>query len=336
MEELKNTVTTEESMTDTMENPEDISGLTEMEPDTEELDHEESENDFEIDVPDFEDFMMEDDTVTDEINKTRIMNMIKPVINIAWMYPDTLYLHGERGNVMALTRYAQLLGLEPKIHKIDLGTSEFNPMDYDIIFYGPGEISSFRSVMEDIGTYTRSLAEYVASGRIMLVTGTTVAMFGERIRRFDPDAPNKSGEVIEGLCLIPVLADEREYVFGDDEDIVAEYGGYSMELVGSQIQMADIEFLENSSFTRFGSVQYGRGNNGEDGMEGVVYNNSIFTNMLGPLLVNNPWLAVQMLKMAAEMKGIEIKAPDPDYSLEVTSLNLKKEFIADKSGMDFE
>ena len=267
---------------------------------------------------------------TEDLNKTRIMKMLRPVIDIAWMYPDTLYLHGERGNVMALVRYAQQLGLEAKVHKIDLGTEKFNPMDYDILFYGPGEISSFKSVMADIAGYTRSLAEYIASGKIMIVTGTTVSMFGERIRRFDPDGPDGRGEVIDGLCLIPVLSEEREYVFGDDEDIRAEYGGYSMELVGSQIQMADIEFLENASYSRFGSVIYGRGNNGQDGMEGVVYGNSIFTNMLGPLLVNNPWLTVQILKTAAALKGLEIKYPDPDYTLEVRSLNLKKEFIENK------
>ncbi len=296
-----------------------------------------SDDDYDPEDMDLEDFIFEDEEPDNsDLNKTRIMKMMKPVINIAWMYPDTLYLHGERGNVMALVRYAQYLGLEPKIHKIDMGTKGFNPMEYDILFYGPGEITSFKSVIRDIGTYTRSLAEYIASGKILLVTGTTMAMFGERIRRYDPDAPNKSGEVIEGLCLIPVLSDEREYVFGDDEYIVAEYGGYSMELVGSQIQMADIEFLENSSFRRFGSVIYGRGNNGEDEIEGVVYNNSIFTNMLGPLLVNNPWLTVQILKKAAELKGIEIKAPDPTYNLEVTSLNFKKEFIQEKMGSDFE
>ena len=323
----------EESADDTVEDDFDQEEASDDDYDQEET----SDDDYDPEDMDLEDFILEDEDSDDsDLNKTRIMKMLKPVINIAWMYPDTLYLHGERGNVMALVRYAQYLGLEPKIHKIDMGTKGFNPLEYDILFYGPGEITSFKSVIKDIGTYTRSLAEYVASGKILLVTGTTMAMFGERIRRFDPDAPNKSGEVIEGLCLIPVLSDEREYVFGDDEYIIAEYGGYSMELVGSQIQMADIEFLENSSYSRFGSVVYGRGNNGEDEIEGVVYNNSIFTNMLGPLLVNNPWLTVQILKKAAEIKGIEIKAPDPTYNLEVTSLNFKKEFIQDKMGSDFE
>jgi CobQ-like glutamine amidotransferase family enzyme len=264
--------------------------------------------------------------------KTRVMNIFRPVVKIAWMYPDTLYLHGERGNVMALTRYAQELGLEPKIYKIDLGSGDFNPMKYDILFFGPGEISSFPSVMEDIGTFKRSLAEYVAAGKTMIVTGTTVAMFGERIRRFDPDAPNGLGEIMDGLCLIPIISEEREYVYGDDEDVRAEYGGYSMELVGSQIHMADYEFLENSSFTRFGSVIYGRGNNGHDGMEGVLYNNAIFTNMLGPLLVNNPWLTVRILRTVADRKGYIIQAPEPNYTMEIRSLELKKEFIDAKAG----
>lgn len=263
-------------------------------------------------------------------NKTRIMNMFRPEINIAWMYPDTLYLHGERGNVMALVRYAQDLGLEPKVHRIDLGTKDFDPMEYDILFYGPGEISSFRAVMKHIGTYTRSLAEYVACGKVMLVTGATVAMFGERIRRFSPDAEDGKGEIVEGLHLIPALAEEREYVHGDDLYVRAEYSGYSMELIGNQIHMADIDFMENSNYRRFANVIYGRGNNGKDGMEGALYNNAIFTNMLGPLLVGNPWLTVQILKTTAELKGIEIKMPDPDYEMEVRSFRLKKEFIEEK------
>lgn len=263
-------------------------------------------------------------------NKTRIMRMLRPEVSIAWMYPDILYLHGERGNVMALTRFAQEMGLDPKIHRIDMTTKDFDPLEYDIIFFGPGEISCFKDVMAHIGTYTRSLAEYVAMGKILIVTGSTVAMFGERLRRFSPDAEDGIGELIEGLHLIPALSEEREYVYGDDELITAEYGGYSMELIGTQIHMADIDFMENSNFSRFGNVIYGWGNNGTDGMEGVVYNNSIFTNMLGPLLVTNPWLTVRILTAAAELKGIEIRMPEPDYEMEVRSFRLKKQFIEEK------
>ena len=251
-------------------------------------------------------------------------------INIAWMYPDTLYLHGERGNLMALVRYAMELGLAPHVRRIDLGTKDFDPMQYDILFFGPGEISSFKSVMADIGGYRRSIAEYISSGRILIATGTTMSMFGEKITRFSPDAEDGIGEVIEGLCVIPAESWEREYVFGDDLDIRAEYGGYSMELIGNQIQMADIKFAESAQYNRFGSVIYGRGNNGEDNMEGIVHGNSIFTNMLGPILVSNPWLTLRIIRAAAETKGIIIEAEDPAYDLEIKSFALKKEFIESK------
>lgn len=254
-------------------------------------------------------------------------------INIAWMYPDTLYLHGERGNIMALVRFAIELGLTPHVRRIDLGTKDFDPMEYDILFYGPGEISSFRSVISDISGYKRSIAEYISSGKVLIATGTSMAMFTDRIIRFSPDAENGIGEVIDGLCVIPADAFEREYVYGNDLLIRAEYGGYSMELIGNQIQMTDISFTESSQYRRFGTVIYGRGNNGHDELEGAVHGNSIFTNMLGPMLVSNPWLTVQILRMAAAAKGTEVLAMDPDYSLEIRSMELKKNFIDDKESI---
>ena len=94
--------------------------------------------------------------------------------------------------------------------------------------------------------------------------------------------------------------------------------------------MADYGFTENDQFKRFGSVIYGRGNNGSDGIEGAVHVNSIFTNMLGPVLVNNPWLTVRIIRTAAEVKGLEISKRDPEFTLERKSMKLKKQFIESK------
>lgn len=251
-------------------------------------------------------------------------------IKIAWMYPDTLYLHGERGNILALRRFADELGLDTTVDRIDLGKENFDPMEYDILFYGPGEISSFHDVMNHVYTYERTLAEFVASGKVLIATGTTAAMFCEKITRFSPESKDGKGEVIEGLCMIPAESIEREYVFGDDMWINAEYNGKSMELIGNQIQMTDLWFSESKGYRRFGSVIYGRGNNGDDGTEGVVHNNSIFTNMLGPLFVNNPWLTTEVIKAALAARNETVEADDPSYDMEIKSFALKKDFIAAK------
>ena len=54
------------------------------------------------------------------------MNTLK----IAWLFPDTFYLHGERGNILALERFAGLAGLETETDKIDFDTEGFSPLDH--------------------------------------------------------------------------------------------------------------------------------------------------------------------------------------------------------------
>ena len=67
-------------------------------------------------------------------------------LKIGWLFPDTLFLHGERGNLLALKRFAGLAGFEAEVDKIDFHTENFVPDDYDILFCAPGEISSFTIV----------------------------------------------------------------------------------------------------------------------------------------------------------------------------------------------
>lgn len=244
-------------------------------------------------------------------------------IKIAWMYPDTLFLHGERGNILALSKVAGDLGVEAEIEKIDFETDNFDPSKYDVLFFGPGEISSFPAIIEDMDRYLDKLIEFIYSGSPLVVTGTTVAMFGEKILRTD-------GSEIEGLSVIPVKSREREYVYGDDEQITAVYNGRKMDVIGNQIQMINVYFTENANFGKFGNVIYGMGNNGKDGIEGVLHNNSIFTNMLGPVLVHNPWLTAEIIKVAAGKRAIQLDPSGLNTEMEEMSLQGKKEYIANK------
>ena len=65
-------------------------------------------------------------------------------LNIAWCWPDILNLHGDRGNVMALIRIAEKMGLEPKVHKV---VNYGDPIDFqnmDIVLFNPGEFKSIQ------------------------------------------------------------------------------------------------------------------------------------------------------------------------------------------------
>lgn len=244
------------------------------------------------------------------------MNTLK----IAWLFPDTLYLHGERGNILALEYFAKLANLTPETEKIDFDTQGFEPMDYDIIFCPPGEIVSFPAVIEWLTPYKSQFEAFIEEGRPLLVTGTSMAIWGKKTQRTD-------GSSFEGLGILSVDTVEKEAVYGDDLYYRCLYNGKGIEIIGSQIQMAD--FI-NRGEEPFGRLFYGYGNTGKDRSEGFAKKNSIFTNTLAPVLAVHPTLAVEVIKAAASAKGTELGEIIWDNSLAEKSFATKKEFIENK------
>lgn len=244
------------------------------------------------------------------------MNTIK----IAWLFPDTLYLHGERGNILALTRFAKMAGLEPVVTKIDFKTENFDPLDYDIIFCPPGELASYPVILEWMAGYREKFRAFVEADRPLIVTGNAVALWCSKVIRCD-------GSQFEGMDLLSVTAKENEAVYGDDVYFSCKYNGLEMEVIGNQIQMAD--FI-NEGELPFGKLIYGYGNTGKNREEGFQKNNAIFTNTLGPMLVANPKLTIEIIKAVAVNKEAEILSFDFDTELEEKSFLTKKEFIMTK------
>lgn len=236
-------------------------------------------------------------------------------IKIAWLYPDTLYLHGERGNILALVKIGDDLGLDIKVNNIHL-QEEFNPDDFDIIYCPAGELKRAKNVISHLDK--EALEAFVKAGKPLIVTGNSLAFFGNNIKRL-------SGETIKGLGLIDIDSKENEAIYGDDIYYKTKYHDKDLEIIGNQIQMVDIESIDEP----FGHLLYGYGNNGKDRFEGVIKNNSIFTNTLGPLLVLNPWLTEEILKVAAENKNIETN-DNLNFDLETKSFNSKLNYIKNK------
>lgn len=241
-------------------------------------------------------------------------------LNIAWLFPDTLYLHGERGNILALERFARLAGFEPETTKIDFLTENFKPMDYDIIFCPPGEIVSFPAVVQKLSEVKNELNEFITSGRVLIATGTSMAIWCNKVNRFD-------GSSFDGMGIVSATVTENEAVYGDDNYFKCTYNGKEMEIIGNQIQMAD---FNNEGADNFGYLLYGYGNTGKNRQEGFAVNNSIFTNTLGPMLVTNPWLTIEIIKVCATNKGIDSCTIDFDAELEEKSFATKLDFIKTK------
>lgn len=235
-------------------------------------------------------------------------------LRIGWMYPDILNLHGERGSVQTLVTVGANLGVEVEICKIG-NFDEAIPYDsLDMLVFLPGEISSFRHLVPALRRQMEELKAYVEAGGYILALGTSGLLFGKQVKRED-------GSVQEGLGLLDMTAVERQYVWGDDLQL--RIRDTRQELIGSQIQMADVEAAEP-----FGTTIYGRGNNGT-GADGARYKNMIYTNCTGPLFVKNPWFAEDILKdiLLRKFLGISRKKP---YTMASNSFDSTERFVKTK------
>ncbi len=200
-------------------------------------------------------------------------------ITVGWMYPNLLNLHGERGSIQALIQTGAKMGIDVEVQRIEDFDAPIDFNNFDLLIFLPGEISTLHRLI--VPMQTQKLPEYIENGGFVLAIGTSGLMFGKSIFREDET-------VISGLGCLDMVAKERQYVWGDDLHI--RINRSKQELVGSQIQMADVE-----TSTPLATVLYGMGNN-NSGNDGAVYKNLIYTNCLGPLFVKNPWFAEDILK----------------------------------------
>lgn len=244
---------------------------------------------------------------------------MKTTVKIGWLFPNTFNLHGERGNILAIKAECERRGYAVEVTPITLDTEAFEPLDYDFIFCPPGEMIHFEPVIEFLRPQKDALITFIEN-RPLLVTGTSIGVFGTQLHRADQT-------MIQGLGLIDLEVTENQAVYGDDLYYLCEYNGNKLEIIGNQIQMMDIDVKEESPF---GFLKYGYGNTGKTKFEGAKSGKAIFTNTLGPLLVSNPWLTEELVNLIESNRGLPVWENKRDNSLEISSLKSKVALIEKK------
>jgi len=218
-------------------------------------------------------------------------------LNILWMYPDLLNLHGDRGNAMALMRVSEQAGVLASITRVDRLGDPVPLDDADVLLFGSGELVVMPSVIAALTPLRAKLEQMVDAGVPMLVTGTSAALIARQTTRLD-------GTSFAGLGLLAADVTERAKIYGDDLIVKSdqEYGGF-------QIRMTNL--ILDQEQTPFAQVVYGLGNDQSHvGVEGARRGNLIATGLLGPALVKNPWLAWSLISAALRRQGRDVAAPD--------------------------
>lgn len=239
-------------------------------------------------------------------------------LNVTWLYPDVLNLHGDRGNVMALEKIGKILGLDVNITRVDSYSQKIDFDNTDIIMINPGEVKVISKIVEVLNAQKEKMDRYVEDGKIILAIGTSGAVMAKKIKFLN-------NTEIDGLGYLNMEAIQRDTVYGNDV-LYTLKEEENIQIAGNQIQLMDVKI---NSECALGKVDYGRGNNG-DGTEGAKYKNVIFTNALGPVLVKNPWYTENLIRKAMKTKNVELEENKLDYELEMKSLECIKNFISRK------
>lgn len=169
-------------------------------------------------------------------------------INLAWMYPDILSLHGERGSIQAFKKVADYLGIKLNIIRIDDFEQEIDFENIDIMVFLPGELKVMQIIKDTLSKKQEEIYQYIFANKYLITVGTTGALLGKKIVR-------QNGEEQLGLGLLDFNVKERKMVIGDD--LYFYVHETKQEIIGSQIQMIDIE--ENHELP-LGTTIYGYGN----------------------------------------------------------------------------
>ncbi|MCD7841296.1 MAG: glutamine amidotransferase [Lachnospiraceae bacterium] len=225
-------------------------------------------------------------------------------LTIGHLYPDLLNLYGDRGNIQCMKKRCEWRGIEAEVREFQI-TDEVKFSDLDIVLLGGGSDREQMLVCEKLKTIREDFHAYVEDG------GSVIAVCGgyQLLGHYYDTADGR----IEGLSLVDLYTEQGSPRL--ISNIVIANDDFPYSIVGFENHGGRTFIGENKPL---GKVQFGFGNNGKDGAEGVLYKNVVGTYLHGPLLPKNPHVCDYLLGNALEHKygTRELSSLDDEQELE--------------------
>lgn len=232
------------------------------------------------------------------------------------LYPDLMDLYGDKGNILALAARCRWRGIEAEIRSISLG-DDIDFAQADIVFIGGGSDREQSLLIKDLGLRTSELQAAIEDGLVFLTICGGYQLLGKYYQTSD-------GQQLSGLGLLDfyTIAGDKRMI---GNVIVEMEDKLLCQVKDDNMHLSTLVGFENHSGKTYlgqglkplGKIIRGHGNNGEDGLEGVRYQNVFGTYLHGPLLPKNPHFADLLLRLALERRGLQSDLIPLDSSLEI-------------------
>ena len=199
-------------------------------------------------------------------------------LRITHLYPDTLRLNGEVGNLMALKQRAEQSGITVRISRVEIGQALPTKRPH-IIFIGSGTLGATKAAQTDLASRANLIHKLIALGTKVLAVGTGFDLISQRLHL--PD-----GSTLEGLG----LTNTTHSVTGNH--LVGEV--WVSESFAGFIN-SDREIVRGASGQELAVVKYSDNDALVNYVDGYQDGKVMASNIQGPLLPMNPKLTDQLL-----------------------------------------
>ena len=223
-------------------------------------------------------------------------------IKILNLYGEALDLNGDGKNVTAFEKRIREMGYEAETETLGVG-DKIDFSGYDIVFLTHGKPHNVSAISSDFIKYKEAVLDYVESGKVFIVTGSSNMLFGKKFSMLD-------GKTYEGIGLFDCEAEEFDSLYVSDAVLAPEFAPEE-KMFGTYYRCESVKFNtpnENRLFNVL-KTDSGKGSVGEG--EGCRYKNLFATWCLGPVLVRNPIMLKEVLHCVLGEDYLET-----DFSLE--------------------
>lgn len=214
---------------------------------------------------------------------------LRRAIRVVTLYDDVMNVYADRGNVIALRARAAEHGVAVEVTPVSLGDAL--PVETDLVLIGGGQDREQRRIAADLAAHGPQLRDWADEGVAMLAICGGYQLFGQFYR--DATGTELPGAgVFDVTTVAPGPGWPRcigDVVATSTLPGIGEVAGF--ENHGGRTYLGP-------TARPFAMVEYGYGNNGDDGTEGAQRDEAIGTYLHGSLLPKNPALLDHLIAAA--------------------------------------
>lgn len=205
------------------------------------------------------------------------------MIKVLHLYYDLLNLYGEQGNILALKRAFKNQNVEIEVDYLSV-QDKIDFKKYDLVYLGSGSAENLLIALEDIKRHKKELKKYIESKKVLLATGNSYLLFGQKINNLD------------ALGIFDYYAASSEKMA--HESLMELY--QEKDIIGFQNR----EFIVNNKKNHLFKVKEGLCDNLKSEYEGYHEYNFYGTFVIGPLLIRNPHFTNILVKEIMEKNNL--------------------------------